>query len=47
LEEALIGISERFDRFTTAFARGRTQDLARFANHEQRLRALERRRTRR
>ena len=48
VEDVLIGISERFDRFTAAIARGRTQDLARFADHERRIRSLERtRRTRR
>ena len=43
MEEALIGISERVDRLTTAIARGRTQDLTRLQNHERRLRVLERR----
>ena len=45
VEEVLIGISERFDRFTAAIARGRTQDLARF--EERRIRSIERRRVRR
>lgn len=43
MEEALIGISERVDRLTTAIARGRTQDLTRLEDHERRLRSLERR----
>jgi predicted nucleic acid-binding Zn-ribbon protein len=50
MEDALIGIAERvdglgarMDRLATAIARGRTQDLARFENHERRLRTLERR----
>jgi hypothetical protein len=43
MEEALIGISERVDRLTTAIARGRTEDLVRLQDHERRLRALERR----
>jgi hypothetical protein len=42
MEEAMIGIAERVDRLTAAIARGRTQDLARFDDHERRLRALER-----
>ena len=41
MEDALIGISERVDRLTTAIARGRTQDLARFDDHDRRLHALE------
>jgi hypothetical protein len=41
MEDALIGISERVDRLTTAIARGRTQDLARLDEHERRLRTLE------
>lgn len=47
MEDALIGISERVDRLTTAIARGRTQDLARLDDHERRLRTLERRNGRR
>jgi hypothetical protein len=43
MEDALLGISERVDRLTAAIARGRTQDLARFDDHERRLRSLERR----
>jgi predicted nucleic acid-binding Zn-ribbon protein len=43
MEDALIGISERVDRLTTAIARGRTQDLVRFDDHERRLHALEKR----
>ncbi len=43
MEDALIGISERVDRLTTATARGRTRDLARLDDHENRIRALERR----
>jgi predicted nucleic acid-binding Zn-ribbon protein len=50
MEDALIGIAERvdglgarMDRLATAIARGRTQDLARFEDHERRLRTLERR----
>lgn len=41
MEDAMIGIAERVDRLTVAIARGRTQDLARFDDHERRLRALE------
>lgn len=47
MEEALIGISERVDRLTTAIARGRTQDLTRLEDHERRLRSLERRNVKR
>jgi archaellum component FlaC len=47
MEEALIGISERVDRLTSAIARGRTQDLVRLQDHERRLRVLERRNGRR
>jgi hypothetical protein len=43
MEEALIGISERVDRLTSAIARGRTQDLAHLDDHERRIRTLERR----
>jgi predicted nucleic acid-binding Zn-ribbon protein len=50
MEDALIDIAERvdglgarMDRLATAIARGRTQDLTRFENHERRLRTLERR----
>jgi hypothetical protein len=43
MEEALIGISERVDRLTSAIARGRTRDLARLDDHERRIRTLERR----
>ena len=46
MEDALIGISERFDglagrmdRLVTAIARGRTQDLACLDDHERRLHA--------
>jgi hypothetical protein len=41
IEDAMIGVAERVDRLTTAIARGRTQDLARFDDQERRLRALE------
>ena len=44
VEDALIGIAERVDRLVSAIARGRTQDLARFDDHDRRLRALERKR---
>jgi len=47
MEDALIGISERVDRLTTAIVRGRTQDLGRLDDHERRLRVLERRNGRR
>lgn len=43
MEGALIGISERVDRLTTAIARGRTRDLTRLEDHERRLRVMERR----
>ncbi len=53
VEDALIavaervdGMSARIDRLTTAIARGRTQDLTRFDEHDRRIRALERRRHR-
>ena len=41
MEDAMIGIAERIDRLVSAIARGRTQDLARFDDHEHRLRRLE------
>jgi hypothetical protein len=48
MEEAMIGVAERVgglaarvDRLTVAITRGRMQDLARFDDHERRLRALE------
>ncbi len=48
MEEAMIGISERFDgmseridRLTAAIARGRTRDLAQLDDHELRLQSLE------
>ena len=44
MEDAMIGIAERIDRLVSAIARGRTQDLARFDDHERRLRTLESRR---
>ena len=44
VEDALIGIAERVDRLVAAIARGRTQDLARFDDHERRVRTLERKR---
>ena len=44
MEDAMIGIAERIDRLVSAIARGRTQDLARFDDHERRLRPLESRR---
>lgn len=34
-------LTGRLDRLTAAIARGRTQDLARFDDHERRLRTLE------
>jgi hypothetical protein len=43
MEHAMLGVAERVDRLTTAIARGRTRDLARFDDHERRIRALERR----
>jgi sugar-specific transcriptional regulator TrmB len=50
VEDALIGISEgvdrlsqRTDRLTAAIARGRTQDLLRFDDHDRRIKTLERR----
>lgn len=39
------GMSGRIDRLASALIRGRTQDLARWADAERRLRALERGRT--
>jgi hypothetical protein len=41
MEDALLGISERVDRLTSAIARGRTADLARLDDHDRRLHALE------
>jgi septal ring factor EnvC (AmiA/AmiB activator) len=41
MEDALIGISERFDRLARAMIRSRTEDLARFEDHERRIRSLE------
>jgi septal ring factor EnvC (AmiA/AmiB activator) len=42
MEDALVGMSERFDRLAHAIVRSRTEDLGRFEDHERRLRALER-----
>src|SRR5678816_1744088 len=50
IEEVLVGMSERIetmsgriDRLASALVRGRTQDLARWADLERRLRVVERR----
>jgi hypothetical protein len=46
--DVLLTIAHRIDGLVAAIARGRTQDLVRFDDHERRIRALERkRRTRR
>jgi hypothetical protein len=42
----LDALGARVDRLTTAIARGRTQDLERFADHERRIRTLEGKRRR-
>jgi hypothetical protein len=41
MEDALLGISERMDRLTSAIVRGRTSDLARLDAVEKRVRNVE------
>jgi hypothetical protein len=41
MEDALIGISDRMDRLTSAIVRGRTADLARLDAVERRFRSIE------